>query len=127
MDKAVFFDASGHGRGSVGGIGGVSASALWQPEPGARRLPVGLQLISVRDVLAKDLMGTIRAVAAMGYEVVEFYAPYAAWSPAQAKEVRATLDDLKITCPRRTWPGQSRGRRLKTGDRADRYWARRPW
>ncbi|HEX2490053.1 MAG TPA: sugar phosphate isomerase/epimerase, partial [Blastocatellia bacterium] len=36
----------------------------------SKSVPVGLELYSVRDELAKDLMGTVRAVAKMGYEVV---------------------------------------------------------
>src|SRR6202161_3211247 len=60
--------------------------------------PVGLELYSVRGELSKDLMGTIRAVAKMGYQVVEFYAPYFDWTPAQAKDVRKLMDDLGIRC-----------------------------
>ena len=63
-----------------------------------KRVPVGLELYSVRDELAKDLMGTVRAVAKMGYEVVEFYSPYYQWTPDYAKEARKLLDDLKIRC-----------------------------
>src|SRR5499427_4810785 len=63
-----------------------------------KRVPVGLELYSVRDELAKDLMGTVRAVAKMGYEVVEFFSPYYQWTPDYAKEVRKLLDDLKIRC-----------------------------
>ncbi len=59
---------------------------------------MGLELYSVRDELAKDLLGTLRRVAGMGYQVVEFYAPYAEWTTAQAREVRALLDELDITC-----------------------------
>jgi sugar phosphate isomerase/epimerase len=64
----------------------------------AKRLPVGIELYSVRDELAKDLMGTVRAVAALGYEVVEFYSPYFAWTPAYATDVRKLLDELNIKC-----------------------------
>ena len=63
-----------------------------------RKIPVGLELYSVRDRLDKDLMGTVRAVAKMGYQVVEFYAPYYDWTEAYTKEVRALLDDLGISC-----------------------------
>ena len=62
-------------------------------------VPVGLELYSVRDELAKDLKGTVRAVAKMGYEVVEFFSPYYQWTPDYAKEVRKLLDDLGIRCP----------------------------
>jgi sugar phosphate isomerase/epimerase len=64
-----------------------------------KHIPVGLELFSVRDELAKDLMGTVRAVAKMGYEVVEFFSPYYQWTPDYAKEVRKLLDDLNIKCP----------------------------
>jgi len=64
----------------------------------SKSVPVGLELYSVRDELAKDLMGTVRAVAKMGYEVVEFFSPYYQWTPDYAKEVRKLLDDLKIRC-----------------------------
>ncbi len=34
----------------------------------------------------------------MGYECVEFYAPYFEWSETQAKQMRKLLDDLGIRC-----------------------------
>jgi sugar phosphate isomerase/epimerase len=64
-----------------------------------KKIPVGLELYSVRDELAKDLMGTVRAVAKMGYEVVEFFSPYYNWTAEYAREVRKLLDDLGIRCP----------------------------
>ena len=64
----------------------------------AERIPVGLELYSVRNALAKDLMGTVQAVAKVGYQCVEFYAPYYAWTPDYAKLVRQQLDGLGVTC-----------------------------
>lgn len=66
--------------------------------PKAKRVPIGIELYSVRDEMAKDLMGTVRAIAKMGYEVVEFYGPYYNWTTDYAKEVRKLLDDLGIKC-----------------------------
>ena len=34
----------------------------------------------------------------MGYQVVEFYAPYLAWTPETAKDVRKVLDDNGLKC-----------------------------
>jgi sugar phosphate isomerase/epimerase len=65
---------------------------------GAKRIPLGLELYSVRNELKKDLMGTVRAVAKMGYEGVEFFSPYFSWTPSYAKEVRKLQDDLGIRC-----------------------------
>jgi sugar phosphate isomerase/epimerase len=65
---------------------------------GAGTIPVGLEMYSVREALGKDPMGTVRAVAGMGYQGVEFYAPYFDWSAAQARDMRKLLDDLKIRC-----------------------------
>jgi sugar phosphate isomerase/epimerase len=61
-------------------------------------IPVGLELYSVRDALKQDPEGTVRAVAQMGYQAVEFYAPYFEWTEAQAKQMRKVLDDLGIRC-----------------------------
>jgi sugar phosphate isomerase/epimerase len=64
----------------------------------AKNVPVGLELYSVRGELAKDLPGTITAVGKMGYQVVEFYAPYLNWTNETAKDVRKRLDDLGVKC-----------------------------
>jgi len=61
-------------------------------------IPVGLELYSVRDALSKDPEGTLRGVAQMGYQCVEFYAPYFEWSDAQAKQTRKLIDDLGVRC-----------------------------
>jgi hypothetical protein len=63
--------------------------------PGAmaqtKRIPVGLELYSVREELMKDEIATVRAVAKMGYEIVEFYAPYFNWTTDRAKEIRKVM------------------------------------
>lgn len=64
----------------------------------AKSIPVGLELYSVREELKKDPEGTVRAVAQMGYQGVEFYAPYFEWSETQTKQMRKLLDDLGIRC-----------------------------
>jgi sugar phosphate isomerase/epimerase len=63
-----------------------------------KSIPTGLELYSVRDELKKDPEGTVRAVAQMGYQGVEFYAPYFEWSENQTKQMRKLLDDLGIRC-----------------------------
>jgi sugar phosphate isomerase/epimerase len=73
----------------------ADAAAAAMP-PG--KYPIGLELYSVRNELARDLPATLKALAPMGYEVVEFYAPYYGWSIPYAKEVRTLMDDLGLRC-----------------------------
>lgn len=56
------------------------------------RIPVALQLYSVRDDCARDLPGTLRAVADMGFEGVEFAGYYG----YDAATLRKMLDDLGL-------------------------------
>ena len=55
------------------------------------KIPVGLQLYSVREDMANDVPGTLKAVAEMGYEGVEF----AGYFDYSAEDLKAILDDLK--------------------------------
>jgi len=64
----------------------------------AKPIPTGLELYSVREELKKDPEATVRAVAQMGYQCVEFYSPYFEWSEGQAKHMRRLMDDLGIQC-----------------------------
>src|SRR6202171_5863035 len=64
----------------------------------ATSIPVGLELYSVRNALKDDLTATVRTVGQMGYQCVEFYAPYFDWTEPQTKEMRKLLDDLGIRC-----------------------------
>jgi sugar phosphate isomerase/epimerase len=77
----------------------LSAALPWAVSArAATSIPVGLELYSVRGELQKDAQATVRAVAQLGYQVVEFYAPYYDWSEVQTKSMRKLMDDLGIRC-----------------------------
>jgi sugar phosphate isomerase/epimerase len=59
-----------------------------------RPMRIGLQLYSVRDDCAKDLPSVLKAVAAMGYEGVEFAGYYG----RSAEELKKLLDENKLVC-----------------------------
>ena len=80
------------------GLAAVAPLALGVEAEGAVQVPVGLELYSVRQALQQDLMGTLQAVAKMGYQCVEFYAPYYGWTEDYARQVRKQLDALGIRC-----------------------------
>lgn len=77
----------------------LSAMLPWAMKAGASSsVPIGLEMYSVREALQKDPQGTVRLVAKMGYQGLEFYAPYLEWNEAQAKQMRKLLDDLGMHC-----------------------------
>ncbi|OMF22208.1 sugar phosphate isomerase [Paenibacillus sp. FSL H8-0548] len=56
------------------------------------RMNIGLQLYTVRDATAADFEGTLRQVAAMGYEGVEF----AGYGDIKAEAMRDLLQELNL-------------------------------
>jgi sugar phosphate isomerase/epimerase len=61
-------------------------------------IPIGIEMYSVRNRLKEDPQGTVREVAKLGYQGLEFYAPYYDWTVQEAKQMRALMDELKIRC-----------------------------
>ena len=87
----------------------VAATSAFLPFPGpalaigTRRVqPVGLQLYTVRDLLAADAPGTLATIAEIGYEEVET-AGYASLTPAQ---FAAALNEAGLRAPSAHVPWQ---------------------
>ena len=68
---------------------GAAASVGLAQAAAGRKIPVGLQLYSVREQCAKDPAGVLAAVAKTGYKGVEFAGYYG----QSAKDLRKMLDD----------------------------------
>ena len=80
------FGLAGHdGEPQAEALGAVPFATPLLDALQRRSMPVGLELYSVRTELTSDLMGTVAAVGRMGYQVVEFYAPYLDWTVDTAK------------------------------------------
>src|SRR5438874_1914792 len=71
---------------TVLGVAGATVPAALAAD---KKIPVGLQLYSVREECKTDLPGTLAAVAKIGYKGVEF----AGYHGRSAKELRKLLDD----------------------------------
>jgi sugar phosphate isomerase/epimerase len=78
----------------------LAAVAPWAARiaTAAGKIPMGIEMYSVRDDLKKDPKETVRQVAAIGYAGLEFYAPYFQWTLAQAQDMKKLMDDLGIRC-----------------------------
>jgi sugar phosphate isomerase/epimerase len=79
----------------------LASAAVGWPQPG-RRYKLGLQLFTMRAAMTRDVEGTLKRVAAMGYEEFETYG----FDPAglryygrDAKELRRLFQDLNLTTP----------------------------
>lgn len=59
------------------------------------KLPIALQLYSVRDELEKDFFGTLKKVKTMGYDGVEL----PGLNGRDSYEVRRMLDEVGLACP----------------------------
>jgi sugar phosphate isomerase/epimerase len=68
----------------------------WVRSAEVKKLPIGLELYSVRNQLPADFTGTIEAIGKMGYQGVEF-AGYYGWDK-KPSELRKLLDDNGLKC-----------------------------
>jgi len=80
--------------GALATFAGCKTAGEITKKSGKKRIPVGVQLYSVRTECEKDLPRTINAVAKMGYKGVEFAGYYA----RDAKTLRKLLDDVGLVC-----------------------------
>lgn len=98
FSRREFLKAAALGVGA--GVAGLSRPSLAGPSaPIAvppKKIPIGVQIYSVRGAAAEDFPGVIEAIGKMGYEGVEF-AGYYGWE-AKPKELRRLLDDNGLKC-----------------------------
>jgi len=87
INRRRFFGALG-----VGALGTLAVSPT--PARARKRIPIALQLYSVRDDASKDLPRVLEAVAKMGYEGVDFAGFYG----HSAGAIRKMLDDNGLQC-----------------------------
>ena len=78
----------------VGAAGIAVACAAPAHAVGAAKIPIALQLYSVRHDFGKDQAGVLSAVAKMGYQGVEF----AGYFNRKAEDLRKMLDDNGLKC-----------------------------
>lgn len=98
MSSHIHFSSPKLSRRALLAIAAGAPLACTTTPAESKKIPISLELFSVRNELKEDLMGTVKAVAGLGYEGVEFFSPYFEWSVDYAKEVRQLLDGLNIKC-----------------------------
>jgi sugar phosphate isomerase/epimerase len=76
-------------------LGGLKTAALAAAEAARKKIPIALQLYSVRDDCAKDLPAVLAAVAKMGYVGVEFTEGI---QGRDAEKLRKLLEENNLKC-----------------------------
>jgi sugar phosphate isomerase/epimerase len=75
-------------------VAGATMSSLPTLSASPRRLPIGIQLYTVRELLAKDFDGTLHELAAAGYEEVESAGYYG----RTARDFRKAVESAGLKC-----------------------------
>jgi len=104
MSKYSRRDVFRHAAGTLGAL--AAAPRLFSAA--RKKLPIGVQLYSVRQTIGNDIPGTIATIKKLGYDGVEF----AGYYNKPAKEWRQLLDDNGLKCC-----GTHIGLNTMTGDR----------
>ncbi len=84
-------------RAAVGTAGiavGLGMNLESSLQAAQKKIPVGLQLYSIREQCQKDLAGMLKTVSQIGYKGVEFAGYYG----NSAKDLRKMLDDNGLVC-----------------------------
>ncbi len=81
--------------GAAAGLGCLAAARPGTADAQTKKKEVvAVQLYTVRDLTAKDFTGTVKEVARIGYDAVEF----AGYGGLAAKDMKKLLDDLGLGC-----------------------------
>ncbi len=88
-------------KATMGAASVLATGTTWAVAGKKSRVPIGFQLYSLRGEFAKDVPGTLRKVAEIGYSGVEFWGyggtpnVYKQWT---AERLRKLLDDTGLKC-----------------------------
>ena len=90
---------------AVAGAAGLLSASLMDLRANPLGLPIGCQTWPVREMIAKDFPGTIKQLAAAGFQSIELCSPVgyadsgfaglAKYAPAELKKI---LSDAGVTC-----------------------------
>ncbi len=95
---------------SAAGIGSVVLASQFPFDLNARtipaKMPVGFQVWTIKDSLIKDFPGTLKKMAALGYQSMEMCSPpgyessgFGPLMKLKAKEMKQIINDAGLICP----------------------------
>jgi len=98
-------DRRGFLAATAGAALGLSQLSL-KAHASMMNIPIGFQTYPIRDMLAKDFPGTLKMMAAQGYQLTEMCSPkgyadigYGPLVGMKASEMRKIINDAGLSCP----------------------------
>lgn len=89
MQRRSFLKAA-----ALSGVGACALSGALFAEDKKKKIPIAVQLYSIREIAGKDVAAALKKVAEIGYAGVEFAGYYG----KDPKELRKMLDDNGLKC-----------------------------
>jgi sugar phosphate isomerase/epimerase len=102
ISRRSFLGKSALGMGSAFALSKLPFDFVSQPSPVPVNMPVGFQIWTIRESLLKDFPGTLKRMAALGFQTVEMCSPpgygFTSLMKMTAKEMKQIMDDAQLKC-----------------------------
>src|SRR5436190_7120036 len=88
-------------RSTVGCAAGVALAPGVMAKEQEKHIPIGFQLYTVRGEFSRDVPGTLKKLAEIGYKAVEFWGydgDANVYQKYSARDLRKMLDDCGLKC-----------------------------
>ena len=95
LSRRQFLGKSALGMGSAVLAGMIPADLSTSALLKAKKMPLGFQVWTVKDMLVKDFPGTLKMIAGMGYESVEMCSPPGYESSGFGPLMKLTAKEMK--------------------------------
>ena len=104
MTRRVFLKSTAK-QAAVAGVAGMLSAGAMELCANPLGLPIGCQTWPVRELIAKDFPGTIKQLAAAGFQTIELCSPvgyadsgFAGLAKSTPAELRKIVSDAGVTC-----------------------------
>jgi sugar phosphate isomerase/epimerase len=106
INRKEFIGYSTRGLGAAFVLSQLPISFFPETVPKLYNMPIGFQTFPIRNIIAKDFAGTLKMMAAQGYQLVEMCSPQgyvdSGFGPLvnmKTSEMRSTITDAGLSCP----------------------------
>ncbi len=106
INRKEFIGYSTRGLGAAFVMSQLPISFFTETVPKLYNMSIGFQTFPIRNIIAKDFAGTLKMMAAQGYQLVEMCSPHgyvdSGFGPLvnmKTSEMRSTITDAGLSCP----------------------------